>query len=588
MIEDALAQHHLHEVSEMKQVTQPASASPFKLTSTVLFNNWTVSVVLSAIYVITIIIFIKPVYPENDNIAILEASRDGYLVEFVGVAFTVYLHLLHKYVSMHVPWYALTLYAAHIASISLFLITLSAIPGSRPIKILYAIVYLACYSYFVFCVDYNSSSIMVGANALLAFLILGKANRSRLQAILLGTVFSASFLLRTHGMLGVLVFTAPFIVLYWIKDFIKGRLLLVFLVPVLLCAGVDLLFKGPLASPGYKQYRPYVYLQGELHNYGNLRYADSAILAINQWTLNDLKLFSNWMYVDEHKYSREKLENLSNHINRKKEMNTPRSALDPKHIQYFMKIYAPLLMLIGGILFLAFYGLNRKNSLLASAFILYGVFGAGYLELYYQFPVRIGFPLLLMYSTFLFSSVLLLFDPRGAVAKNLLKKMSLTLFVCCILSAGYLQAKFASELYTMETQFGAIYERIYTTLNSKYKGSVVLLGPTGFDFTGIAVSSLDDLFDKFQTVGFGWPIFSELFYAQLNEIGLKHGHELFPAFVDRSNYYILANAKEKQCIVDYLRENDYPTVKAVPVEWFDGLSVFSKDSFSVLYKFVSK
>jgi len=558
---------------------QPGSALKSKLFFNELFNKWPIYATLSALYVSALILFVEPIYPTNDNFGILLAAKDGFLVEFVGVAFSVYLHVLYKYVSLNVPWYALTLYTAHVVGIALFLFTVSKIPASKIVKTLYAFVYLLCYSLFVYCVDYNSASIMIGANALLAFLVSAKGNNSRLKALLLGIAFSLSFLFRVYGMFGVLAFTAPFIVLYLYQYKIKGRLLLTFLLPFLLFVGVDFLFKGPLASPGYKQYRPYVELQGKLLGYNKERYVDPVILASNQWTFNDFMLFLEFMYVDEHKYSREKLQNLLDYVDRAEKMDTRRSAFDLNQLRQFISTYAPFLMLLGGLFFLALYGSNWRTVIMASAFILYGVCVALFLEIYYRFPIRIGVPLLLMYSTFLFSSILL-YRAYGSAGKNFLKKISLILFIFLILSGGYLQTIVGSRYYSDLRRLGARIERIYATLNSKYNGSVILLSPTRYYFKGIAGNALNNNFDKFRTVDLGWLIFSPRFYAQLNEIGTKAGYELFPAFVDKPNYYVLAGENGEQLILNYLRENGYPAVEAMPVELFNG--------FLVLYKLVSK
>ncbi|MDM8562530.1 hypothetical protein QUF54_04170 [Candidatus Marithioploca araucensis] len=257
------------------------------------------------LFVAYLLLVLPRTYGVNDNVGILFDAKGGFVSsESISFFYMKLLHLLYQ-MSNDIPWYGLTLYFVHILSLFIFIRSLIRIRNFEAFFIPFLIVYLYFYSFFITQVDYTSTSIMVGANSLFAFLILLSNGKVSIFSVLgLGLLFSLSFLIRMPGANAVLVYGLPIIGLFLIGKYQKKMYLTsfaIFLIPFLLLFVGDNLARTYLTSPEYQQYREFNILRGKLHGFPILEanQKNERILAENHWTKTDYVRFANWNFFDE-------------------------------------------------------------------------------------------------------------------------------------------------------------------------------------------------------------------------------------------------------------------------------------------------
>lgn len=164
-----------------------------------LFRNDIFSFSFAVLFVSCLLLFLPRTYSINDNVGILFNAKQGLISEFTSFFYMKLLHLLY-HITHDIPWYGLTLYFAHIFSLFIFVRSLARIKNFDTFFIPFLIVYLYFYSFFITQVDYTSTSIMVGANSLFAFLVLLNNRKISIFYVLgLGILFSLSFSIRIPG-----------------------------------------------------------------------------------------------------------------------------------------------------------------------------------------------------------------------------------------------------------------------------------------------------------------------------------------------------------------------------------------------------
>ncbi|MEK8019393.1 MAG: hypothetical protein VSS75_021180 [Candidatus Parabeggiatoa sp.] len=514
-----------------------------------LFRNDTFSFAFTVLFVASLLLVLPRTYGVNDNVGILFDAEGGFISEFTSFFYMKLLHLLYQ-MTNDIPWYGLALYFAHILSLFIFVRSLARIKNFDAFFIPFLIVYLYFYSFFIVQVDYSSTSIMVGANSLFAFLVLLSNRRkvSIFSVLGLGFLFSLSFLIRIPGTYAVLVYGFPIIGLFLIGKYPKKMYLIyfvIFLMPFLLFLIGDNLARTHLTSIEYQQYHEFNSLRGKLHDYPilGINMNNPKILKENNWTKNDYESFVYWNFFDERKYNVTTLNNILKYSVLEKEHKIQKYfssyfQTSIKLIYYSGNKWHFYLLLLTGILVIFRFHLGTLSVVFC--YLLYAISVSVYLDIFYRFPTRIGHPILLMCTIFLIFLIFKFFSGKFS-KKNTYYNLLVAIFSFGIL--GFLFSTGMRHNLTTDVLFKSSFNR----LQSAYQGKILYIPPLALQWE--KMDPLKRYHFNFHQIVYagGTSTFSPGFYNELEKLGVKKGYELIPDLVNNPNAYVIAMSKNQFC-----------------------------------------
>ena len=528
-----------------------------------LFRNDSFSFSFAVLFIAYLLLVLPRTYGVNDNVGILFDAKGGFISsESISFFYMTLLHLLYQ-MSNDIPWYGLTLYVVHILSLFIFVRSLVRIESFSAFFVPFLIVYLYFYSFFITQIDYSSTSIMVGASSLFAFLVLLSNRKVTIFPVLgLGLLFSLSFSIRIPGAYAVLVYGLPIIGLFFINQFQKTKYLVIFLMPFLLLWIGDNLARTYLTSPEYQQYREFNILRGKLHGFPILEanQNNKRILIENNWTQNDYDRFANWNFFDERKYNANTLSNIfkysvleeDNKIQKYLGLYFQKFSKLVTHPENKWPIY--FLFLICVLIIFKFYWFL---TLITLCYLSYAVSVSIYLEIFYRFPARIAHPILLMCTSFVILLIFHLWADKFPVKNNNLLATTFILGIFWFLFNIGMRHNISTNM---------AFNLSLNRLQSAYQGKILYIPPIVLQW-----EKMDPLkryhfnFHKMVYAG-GTGTFSPSFYKELETLGVKKGYEMIPALINNPNAYVIAMKNHHYCMTSDMMENDNLKCKAVVVD----------------------
>jgi hypothetical protein len=522
-----------------------------------------------AVLFITYLIFIFPrTYRVNDNIGILFNAEHGFLSEFVSYFYMKLLYHLYQ-MGNEIPWYGLTLYSIHVLSLFIFIKSLAKIKNFETFLIPFLIIYLYFYISFITQLDYTSTSIMIGANSLFAFLIyLNNKEVSILYVLGLGVLFSFSFMVRIYGTFAVLVYVLPIIGLFFVYKYKQKQYFAIFFIPFLLLSMGENVARTYFTSPEYQQYHEFNRLRGKLHGLPILSANQNnyKILKENNWTKNDYERFYNWMFFDERKYNTRTLSNIFKYSVLKEEnkiqkyLNLYFYKLNELLNKYDYKWYVYFLLLV---FILVIYEFSWFALVITCCYLLYVISGSVYLDIFYRFPPRIGYPIFLMVTSFV---ILLIFSllPQKSSAKNTNHNIFVTTFTLGIFLLLLNININVFHKFSTNLPFKLSINRLQSSL---YQGKIFYVQPV----EGLRLEKMDPLTRyhfNFELIVTATNFFSPFFYKQLEKLGVKEGYNMIPAMINNPNAFVIVkkNSTFMKLLLNYIEENHQIKCKAIAVD----------------------
>ncbi|RKZ53882.1 MAG: hypothetical protein DRR16_00720 [Candidatus Parabeggiatoa sp. nov. 3] len=528
-------------------------------------------------FVASLLLVLPRTYRINDNVAILFKAEQGFISEFTSFFYMKLLHILYQ-MSNDMPWYGLTLYFVHILSLFIFVRSLARIKNFDTFFIPFLIVYFYFYSFFILQVDYTSTSIMVGANSLFAFLVLLSSRKVSIFYVLgLGLLFSLSFSIRMQSAYAVLVYGLPIIGLFLIYQYQKTKYFVIFFMPFLLLLIGDNLARTHLTSPEYQQYHEFNNLRGNLHGYPIIEANrnNNKILAKNNWTKNDYDSFANWViFFDERKYNTNTLGNIFKYSVLEKENKIQKyfdlyfyrlKRLIKHHIQWSVF----LILFIAMLIVFKFYWFIVS---IIFCYLFYAISFSVYMDIFYRFPDRIAFPILLMCASFIILLIFHLLPPKFST-KNTNHRIFVATFIFSVLwflfNIGIYQNLSPNTAFQLSLN----------KLQSLYKEKIFFFVHPAF---GLKLENLDPLKKyhlNFEMIPNGTGTFSPRFYNSLEKLGIKTGYEIIPVLINNPNAYIIAPSKKNDFLtlfLNYIMANYQIKCKVVLIDQLANGSVILK------------
>jgi len=516
---------------------------------------------LTVTYVSMVLLSFKQTFWINDNLGILADIKSNCMVSFMSVLLGKFMSLLYLQVSDRIAWYGIILYV--FASISFFL-TLYAIDNicvNKWIKIGIISVFMICYSRFILNIGYNAVSINIGFSSLLALLVYRRISEKPkvLIVLCLGFCFSLSYLVRTRGYIAVIVFSFIILLyeLFW-KSSKKGWILILFFIPLIVAVGADKLYKNDAANERYRDFKAWNSYRGKFHGFpiSRINNENKILLKKNNWSVNDYKMLSKWIYFDEKKFNIETMQNVF-----KFTLPLPQQQpLDFKNLFwrsiFLWQVYPPFTSMLILFFLMAFLILNKFRFFYFFAYLAHVSAGAVVMQTFYRFPPRIAGPIFLGVS--LLCCYFVFFENRDANFryrwdKKIIKKYLVLGFSLCFVAIGL------SDLPRIHHRIekNARYQKIYYDYRDyleKLDADLLIIQPT----TRLYSHYRDPLkvhHSQIHYIPTGWPIFSPQFYKKLDQVNLNHGYEVLPRTVDQKKDFIIGNSNFIESIVTFLSEN---------------------------------
>jgi hypothetical protein len=501
----------------------------------------------SLVFVCLSLTLIRPQYIENDDVTILDFAVRGFMVPYVGVLFTDFLHLVYSAVPT-LPWYGLSLYALHVLALCLWLALLWRVFRPAWLAVAFTLVLLGYYLIFLFYLNYTSTSVMLCASCL-SWACLDALERrpGLLRYALLGLVFALGMLARPQGATGTLAYMLPLTLVTavsclrgqpWAKE--TARLVLiaaVFFTPPLLNFAVDTVLRHYTATPEETQYDAFNAPRGKLHRMSGLKkeriMADKALLDSVHWARHDAADFFSWNFFDERLYSPQALQTVL--------QDAPPAPLTARWVRTIairrLPERVPLLFLLGASLCFFLPVLRRRplEGVLGALACLWGAGLTIYMYLFFSYTYRVELPM----ETGLGLSGLLL---GGFLAGRDLPHQgrawkAWALAGLCMAAVGLYHILHREHASHRSAVGGRIQlEHEIKLLNTDYPGSIILVQPKA----GLQLeksSPLEVLALHFDPIQLGWSTFSPRFYQQIAPLGIDRGYQLVDALATHDNAY---------------------------------------------------
>ncbi|MDY0170287.1 MAG: hypothetical protein RBS80_27330 [Thermoguttaceae bacterium] len=561
-----------------------------------LLGQWLFFAALSVVFVCLLRSVRAPVYLNNDNEGIVGIAEDGFLAPFVHF---VWSYMLTGLYALHseVPWYGLLLYALQAGALSVVLTMFYRAIPHRGFFCLFAIVVLFFWADMLVRLDYTTTSIMVGASAVLLFALLQREDRATWkQSLLLGLLVALSALPRAEGIIAVVLVAGPFLVILWFMALKRSarpmahipRNALPFvclLLPGLLVYLLNDACRDNLLTEEERVYERFNELRGRFHdfpiaaaNLGNRRVHEAT-----GWTESDYIRLVRWMFFDERIYDIERLQAFYRHASCPDVQATSIRQIGLS-VYHVLRTYCEaVLLMAAGLALIWGRGMVRLPDFIMCCVAAGAALGiAVTMDLFLRFPYQIGYPMLLFAGLLLFVFAV---TPRKAgqpavdegdctadahpdrraavdhaplptVRPNALRKMART----CVVPAAVLLACLAHGV-RLSRHYRAIdaecrfREAVTRYIDGNHPGSFLIAEPglTPFHFC----DPIRPPQHSFTRIPLGWSTFHPWFYRKLKAMGLERGAELMPAMMSRDDILVLTSQPGMELLLQYSHQEGF-------------------------------
>lgn len=542
---------------------------------------------ITVIYMVTVLSVFSRCYEINDNIGILWDIKSNCMVSFMSTLLGKILSFCYFNISDIIPWYGLTLYT--FLGVSIYLVILSAWKLERLgyMLIPFLTMFLVLFLRHVVRIDYSAVSIMLATGSLLGLLIyLEKTDRKHfLPVIILGICFSFSYHIRISGIKAALCFAAPAALLGAIRVRKDYRYLLVFIIPLAIAIPADHLCRKSLETESDIRFNEWNSLRGQFHGFPvqAINQDNEKIRNVNNWSQNDYSLLAKWMYFDENKYNVDTLSSIFRYSLPLPSMSekVPFSLISQNFI-CLLKTYPVHLCSLAFITLLGFIMLGLKGGITALIYLGYIFLGAMYMIIFFRFPSRIGFPIILSCIIWM---MYLVFSSEKRRPGWIKSRIKWSIF------GGLIFIGFAfADIRGIELAFANIrglrdIVRTNRVRQEIYHENIKELEEMNAEFfliqqgLGLCHKFADPLKNynfNFEIVPSGWPIFSPRFYKTLRKIGMEHAYEIFPRLANDEGGFVVVNEKSVTQISIYLWETYGLRCRLIPVKRLSNQSIVYK------------
>lgn len=484
--------------------------------------------------------FGHPAFLISDDVGILRNLESGFEAPFISMLFGKMLLALYR-LAPAVPWYGLSLALAHAASLGLFLSALAALPGPRGWKRAAGVLYLSCYAGFLLRVSFNSASMMLGVNALLAWYSRRGAPPSRAAAAALGCALAGSYLVRVDGFYLVALLAAP---VAWRG--LASRRVPFFLAPLVLAVALNTLAAPRFVPAAYRAYAGYNLARGRFMDFpvAQANTNNAALWAAVDWSANDYRALTHWFFFDEEIFTRARFEEI---VARTDLARRAPPGYAAEGLRVFWTRYRRHLLVLGLALLAACRLSDRRGRRLAyAAYALAIMLGV---SLLYRFPPRVGAP------SFLAAASALVFLAAGAPPRAA-RRFESVLMWAAVLAVAAPWIMEAAAWSRQNRWDRAVLDKTAAVLRA-YPASMLFVTEPAI---GLRLETMHPLRARRSypenILPAGWATFSPLFYAVLDRHGLARGAEVLPRAVDNPEIlFILFNENFGDIIAAWLREH---------------------------------
>lgn len=513
--------------------------------------------VLSCFYVLSMI-WLQPIcFNENDSVGILRALESGLEAPFMSLLLGNSIGWFYTHVSLQIPWFSIVLYASHVSSITFFLYALFSIKNIRYCSFPFVLLYLVLYSYFILRVGYNNSSIMIGANALFAFLVyLNSPKRvSRSIIFLFGIGLSFSYLIRMSALEAVFVFSFPVLLFELLSSFRTLRIshYFLFVIPLLLVVSTNTLIEKYFSSPEYQHYAEFNSVRGKLHAFPVLaENRDNAeLLQQNNWSDTDYDALMDWLFLDEGNFNVQTLRRILDYpVSRKRLVMgwSPKLFnLVEKYKKHLPLLFFPLFLAI-----ISSLSLYKMVPILFYQFYFIG--GMAYMAVFYRFPARIGLPLIFLCATNSLYFILKAYVHKcgGLRLYQCSGQRGFWTFVASLVLLLWSANWLVSERVNV-TNKSEIFLNNVRIINSLPPEVCVIFEPDSgvrFEYMN-PLQTLNQVVLR-KSIPLGWAIFSPDFYSRLDTVGVSKGSQVLPKMLDNKNGVFIVKTSAFKMLVEML------------------------------------
>ncbi len=515
---------------------------------------------LVVLYMFLLVSIFPNTYWANDNIGILHDIKMGCKVHFMSFLLGELFLFCYHGISDNIPWYALFLYCVLGASLAILLHSLHRVCSYKYATFTFIFVVFILSALFVLRIGYNGVSILSGTTSLFAYFVYLRSSSKPHWGIvlMLGVMFSVSYLVRKSGFSAVLVFAAPIMVFELLKKLRKNtKLVLLFLLPSLLIITTNSVLEKTTLPQEEIAFKKWNHLRGRLHGYPiqKSNKENSKILVANNWSDNDYEVFSNWTFIDENKYNQNTIDNIFRY-------STPTTTMQ---ILSFERVHGavkdavkagrigrylfPIFVLLPMTMLIAFFYVGHRQTILPLLYVFYILMIEIYMLLFFRFPVRIAYPLVLccLLWTFFLCFCGSSRKPPKQPRYRFLPALSIALLFISGIFFATLVLEEIQQVGQEQKKYHAFMEQI-----ENYNPDFYL----GLGFRKQYQNPLQaKINNERNNIPLGWTVFSPRFYKVLSGLGLEHGYDVFPKMIDNEKALLIGDSR----YIDRIRTFIYET-----------------------------
>jgi len=498
-------------------------------------------------------LFFDSVYLINDNIGIISDLKANTPVSFMTVLFGQGLSVLYRLSDNMIPVFGYVFYLINMISIASVLYAFSYLVNDKKILFILCFAYLSFHVFYLINLDFTISGIMLAGSSLFLTLSLSFSNKlTKFDALLWGVFFSAGYLIRKDIIFVIAVFFLPLILFVLWKKNTKFRMnFLLFLLPLLISYSINrFMVNNLLQDKLYRDFKEYNRVRGQFHGFpvaeGNIGNVD--ILKYNSWTDNDYSLFMEWTFLDEDKFSVDKIRNIFKYsLPPEKKGNI--GQLLPKGVEEIVKMYDTYFFFWVTLLLLVIVTHNFRQLLLPLAYYIY-IFSCGvYMTVFLRFPGRIGYPILLSCGLLPLSFLFVKNSHLKEKGRNRGKYIVIVmLFFLSLVNIRRFVYRSNSNKENKQ-----IFSREYGKFQQLLKNKVVIVQP-GAAFKYKYSDPLKMYQKSYIAIPLGWGIFSPRFYQVVERLGLKKASDILPFAIDNDKVLLIGDEAWCEMIVLFIRE----------------------------------
>lgn len=575
----------------------------------------------SATYVFVFVCRFTCHYVTNDSTLIMEYTRLGLPIAYIGLPLSGLLHIAYS-AAPNAPWYAISLYIAHVISVLVWLWLLFRVFRPWWLAGAFSIVFLTYYLEFLVNLDYTSTAVMLcAASVIWAMLEVMERTPGYWRILGSGLLFLLGWLVRPQVPLGALAYALPLALMAALWS-LRGRILLhdtrvrpqapvgaapyavplawmtalwslrprivmheirwlalvllVFFAPTAINIAGDTAYRHLTDSPQQIQFDTFNSVRGKLVNGLSEHQKDRVIndkglLAATHWTYNEVSYLFGWEFLDERTDSVPRLQTLLDGVPPKQVSSSEFIGeiiawlSRPRYIARLLYCSMPFSLLI----------LLRRPWLGCLGLLapLYCVALSSYMYLYFLFLGRVSFPFTIGFGF----SVLLI---CGAIAAKVWNDKNRAFLLIALISAalGWMGSRieYGHQMYVqlqLPARAAATRQKL-DTLNRDFGGQVILIQPAGA-LPLDDLSPLETYQTRFRSIELGWNTFSPLFYRQISALGIDHGYQIVDAMISNPKAYVLGKEPWCYALLAYATRHDNKQINVVKVRQFsDGTGLY--------------